>query len=544
MDGKQEPDAGQQAGTVRPAGVAVAGVTGHLTGGRLSDEGACLIAEIRALEDQKSALAARQARLSVAFDLLQRREQADAGMPAAELGAGVAAQIALARHESPAKGSRLLGLAKALVTEMPHTLTALENGQLNEWHATLLVRETAGLTAEDRAAVDEELAPDTGTFNGAGNRAIIAAARAAAYRRDPRTVTQRAAHAATERNVSLRPAPDTMCYVTALLPVSHGVALHAALTRHSDTLRNAGDPRTRGQLMADTLVERTTGTPGGITGIEIQLVMTDRTLLQADTEPARLHGYGIVPAAWTRDLLTTGGQAPAERQKPERGGRTGMGGARTGGDAPDTIVSAPGTGAGAPGTAGAAGAGIGGAGTTGTGTGGAGTTGTDTGRDTAFNVWLRRLYTAPGTGELVAMDSRARLVPPGLRRLIQVRDNTCRTPYCDAPIRHLDHIIPWHHGGPTTQANGAGLCEACNHTKETPGWNVRPRPGPRHTLEIQTPTGHTYHSTAPPLPGTLLTGPPPLGIAVTGVEARNQRRKLRHHAKTRRRARPAVLPAA
>ena len=525
MDGKQEPDAGQQAGTVRPAAQAVAGLTGHPAGGRLSDGGACLIAEIRALEDQKSALAARQARLSVAFDLLQRREQADAGMPAAELGAGVAAQIALARRESPAKGGRLLGLAKALVTEMPHTLAGLENGQLNEWRATLLVRETAGLTAEDRAAVDEELAPDTGTFNGAGDRAIIAAARAAAYRRDPRTVTQRAAHAATERNVSLRPAPDTMCYFTALLPVSQGVALHAALTRHADTLRNAGDPRTRAQLMADALVERTTGTPGGITGIEIQLVMTDRTLLQGDSEPARLHGYGIVPAGWARELLITGGQAPGARREPQRGGRRGMGGARTGVKAPDTVVGAAGTGSGGAGTAGT-------------------DTARDTDRDTAFNVWLRRLYTAPGTGELVAMDSRARLFPPGLRRLIQVRDNTCRTPYRDAPIRHLDHIIPCHRGGPTTQANGAGLCEACNHTKETPGWNVRPRPGPRHTIEVTNPTGHTYQSTAPPLPGTLLTGPPPLGIAVTVIEARNHRRKLRYHAKTLRRARTAVFPAA
>ena len=205
-------------------------------------DGARLIAEIRALEDRKSALAARQARLSVAFDLLQRREQADAGMPAAELGAGVGAQIALARRESPAKGGRLLGLAKALVTEMPHTLAALETGQLNEWRATLLVKETACLSAEDRAAVDEELAPDTGTFDGAGDRRIIAAARTAAYRRDPRSVTQRASHAATERHVSLRPAPDTMCYLTALLPVAQGVAVYAALTRHADTLRGRRGP--------------------------------------------------------------------------------------------------------------------------------------------------------------------------------------------------------------------------------------------------------------------------------------------------------------
>jgi hypothetical protein len=117
------------------------------------------------------------------------------------------------------------------------------------------------------------------------------------------------------------------------------------------------------------------------------------------------------------------------------------------------------------------------------------------------DVWLRRLYTAPGTGELTAMDSRARLFPAGLRRFIQARDDTCRTPYCDAPIRHHDHIVPWHKDGPTSLSNGAGLCEACNHTKELPGWKAQPRPGPRHTIEITTPTGHTYRSTAPPLPG-------------------------------------------
>ncbi|HSO91304.1 MAG TPA: HNH endonuclease signature motif containing protein, partial [Arthrobacter sp.] len=128
-------------------------------------------------------------------------------------------------------------------------------------------------------------------------------------------------------------------------------------------------------------------------------------------------------------------------------------------------------------------------------------------------------------GDLTALDSRARLFPPGLRRFVQARDDTCRTPYCDAPIRHLDHIIPWHKGGTTTHSNGAGLCEACNHTKETPGWSSTPRPGPRHTLEVTTPTGHSHHSTAPPLPGTdadravhgnpsaLTDRPPPTGTS-------------------------------
>lgn len=401
---------------------------------QLCADSAGLIEQLRGLEDLKSAVAGLQARIAVAFDIAQRRTQADAGIPSAEQGQGVAAQIALARRESPNRGSRLLGLGKALVTEMPHTLAALEAGRLNEWRATLLVKETACLSAADRCAVDEELSAHTGTFTGAGDRSLVAAARAAAYRRDPRSVTERAAHAASERRVGLRPAPDTMTYLTALLPVAEGVAVHAALSRQADTLRSEGDMRSRGQIMADTLVERTTGIPGGISGVEIQLIMTDRTLLRGDSEPARLPGYGIVPAGWARTMAGAGKQACDQE------------------------------------------------------------------------VWLRRLYTAPGTGDLVAMDSRARLFPAGLRRFIQARDGTCRTPYCDAPIRHHDHVLPWHDGGATKLSNGAGLCEACNHTKELPGWKTALDPGPRHTIRVATPTGHSYHSTAPPLPGTRVAG--------------------------------------
>ena len=64
--------------------------------------------------------------------------------------------------------------------------------------------------------------------------------------------------------------------------------------------------------MADALVERTTGTPGGISGVEIQLVITDRTLFQGDAEPARLPGYGTVPAGWALERIGAG----TERQGP------------------------------------------------------------------------------------------------------------------------------------------------------------------------------------------------------------------------------------
>lgn len=118
-------------------------------------------------------------------------------------------------------------------------------------------------------------------------------------------------------------------------------------------------------------------------------------------------------------------------------------------------------------------------------------------------VTLRRLYLEPATGELVAMDSKARYFPPALARLIRTRDQTCRTPWCDAPIRHIDHIRPHAEEGPTSYANGQGLCEACNHAKEAPGWKARTTdvPGQRHTVRTITPTGHSYRSVAPPLPG-------------------------------------------
>jgi hypothetical protein len=237
--------------------------------------------------------------------------------------------------------------------------------------------------------------------------------------------------------------------------------------------------------MADTLVERVTWTPGGITGIDLQVMMTDRALCQGDSEPASIPGYGIIPAETVRALLLGARKVGRTNAAPA-----------------DTKTS------------------------------------TDSGSVTHnrqdLALWVRRLYPTPGSGELVAMDSRARLFPAELKRFLQVRDDTCRTPYCDAPIRHHDHILGWAEGGTTTAKNGQGLCESCNHTKETLGWSAKPLPLPslRHTVQTRAPTGHTYSSTAPPLPGTrwsaadmwathtpkLGLSPPPAGLPPAAVK--------------------------
>lgn len=129
-----EAAAGLEAGGLaRPC---VADAFRALAAVRPAVDGPGMIDQLRGLEDLKSAAAAKQAEIAAAFDLTRRREQAAAGVQAAEQGTGVAAEIALARREPPARGARLLGLANALATEMPRTLAALRSGQLNEWRAT------------------------------------------------------------------------------------------------------------------------------------------------------------------------------------------------------------------------------------------------------------------------------------------------------------------------------------------------------------------------------------------------------------------------
>ena len=65
-----------------------------------------------------------------------------------------------------------------------------------------------------------------------------------------------------------------MAWFGALLPVEDGVRCLAALTRHTDTLKAAGDTRSRGQIMADTAVERLTGqAPADGAPVEVNLTM-------------------------------------------------------------------------------------------------------------------------------------------------------------------------------------------------------------------------------------------------------------------------------
>lgn len=404
---------------------------------------------ITALEVLKGAAAAAQARVTAGFAASQRQAMTADGVPVAQQARSIGAQVALARKISPRQGSRHLGLAEALVGELPHVLAALAAGETSEWRATLVARETACLTRDDRVAVDRALAQRPGGIGSMGDADVAREARRVAYRLDPGAALRRSARAVSQRCVTLRPAPDAMAYVTALLPVAGGVAAHVALGRAADTARAHGDSRSRGQVMADLFTDRLlhpggsaassydptrwdapppqpVPEPGGESGhgapagvrVEVHVVMTDAALLGDDDAAAEVVGLGPVPASVARALVR---------------------------DAPE-----------------------------------------------GADVWVRRLYTSASSGDLVAMDSRARHFPTLLRRFLVVRDEVCRTPWCGAPVRHTDHVVPHADGGRTRLENGQGLCEGCNQVKEAAGWNARPRPD--GSVVTTTPTGHAWTS--------------------------------------------------
>ena len=101
---------------------------------------------------------------------------------------------------------------------------------------------------------------------------------------------------------------------------------------------------------------------------------------------------------------------------------------------------------------------------------------------TAGKKAFRRLFTRDGI--VIGGDSRRRVFDGALETFIRARDgNRCTAPYCDASIRHIDHVKRWSDGGRTTFDNGRGYCEFHNHAREplssapcTPPRSPRRRP--------------------------------------------------------------------
>jgi hypothetical protein len=213
--------------------------------------------QIDLLERLKAAAEAAQSRVIVAFKTSQLERQRAAGVRRDCLGRGIGDHVAMACRQPTSQGPRRLGFADAVVQEMPHTHALLSEGSISSWVATILVRETACLTREDRAMVDQRLCATTVVE---GTAEIV---RAAILGMTPRRVENAARTLAAELDVE-------------------AVVRRAA--------RAEGERRVTGQSSARAVP------------VEISLVMTPDSLLGFSEEPAILRDGSPLPARTAREL--------------------------------------------------------------------------------------------------------------------------------------------------------------------------------------------------------------------------------------------------
>ena len=91
-------------------------------------------------------------------------------------------------------------------------------------------------------------------------------------------------------------------------------------------------------------------------------------------------------------------------------------------------------------------------------------------------------------------------IPDSMRRLIEARDQTCRSPVCRQPAwrTDMDHTIPYDLGGPTCRCNVSAECRHHHRLKQLKDWQLRqPQPG---VLVWVTPARLTYTVEPDPYP--------------------------------------------
>lgn len=430
---------GAQSPAPQPASALPASIAEVLTGDALADMAgalgvtaldpgirtldAPLLAELlHGLDAVRSALAALEARTVVALDEAMRASEGEQGVPESRRGRTVSHEVAMASRISPASASRRLGSSRRLVRHMPRLFRALASGLMTAEAAHAVGRSVGVLDPAQRADVDAALADHLPYLDGASPGQWAREVELVAHRLAPDEHELRARRARNDRSVRIERGEHGMAHLHAHLPALDAAAIRKRLDLEAEHLRAAGDRRGHSVIMADVLTDTLLGRDGAMDPVsfDVGVVITDRALLTPDrADAAVIDGYGAAPVS---DLL-------------ERLGASARDGATCAGSA-----AGSGAGAGAP----ADGA----------------------SPDGPTRDVLRRLFTHPTTSELVAVESRGQSFPLGLRRMIRLRDQVCMGPYCGAPIRQIDHVEAASEGGPTSLANGNGLCARCNVAKE------------------------------------------------------------------------------
>ncbi|GAA1863118.1 HNH endonuclease signature motif containing protein [Pseudonocardia ailaonensis] len=263
--------------------------------------------QLVALRNSINAEIAEEVRALARDEARARAEQLLSGLVDPEqIEAAVVGRVATALGVSPTRGREQLRIARDLHSGLDRVRELYAGGEVDERKVAAIVAAGSWLDTDERAQLDAELAAHR--ISRLGLRRVGDLARSIAARIAPEKFAERAAAARRGRYVSVTPAGDGMAWLRALLPAEQAIRCLGALHKAVQEEFVGPGPVTRGrsQILADTLVERVTGTPAASTDVEVQVLVPVQSLLDDECGPlpAEIPGFGPVPA----DLLTGNGR--------------------------------------------------------------------------------------------------------------------------------------------------------------------------------------------------------------------------------------------
>ena len=460
--------------------------------------------ELAAGAARRAVLVERARRLSVADAAANRAEADTAGVHPRPKGWSVevvawrelVSELACALRIPERTAETLIATSRALVCELPATLSALTGGEISYRHVEKLIDHVQSLPEGAYPAFEEAVLPDARELT---VPAFDRKARRVRERLHPESIRARAAASRELRSVFWDPARDGMAYLTAYLPADVAVAAYNRVDEVATSLRNEYETRTQAQLRADVFGDLL------IDGVTTPDTLTPSTVPDDD--------IAAIFAQELADLNATGIDAVFDDVDTVEGDERDADGAISAYQASTRSTAASGCGS----------------------TGyeqrviaslhgiGAGITAkvmvtvpvlTLLGRDDTQQATLEgygpidpdtatrpaatapsftRILTHPETGTILSIGRKAHPVPTDMRRWLQLRDQTCRKPGCTRPAHQCDinHTCAYEHGGETCHDNLAHLCKKHHNEKHHTTWRYQ-HADDRGTLTWTSPAGREY----------------------------------------------------
>jgi hypothetical protein len=322
-------------------------------------------------------------------------------------------ELASALRVTENAAGMMLARAESLVHRYPTVLESLSHAGVTVRHVEILV--------DDLDVLDPEIAARlVGRALGLAESLPVGSFRRALRRLIDRetapTVTERHQAAVRTRRIMVEPAGDSMSWVHALVPSVEAHAIFGRITQQAVVIRDHHRGTTRGG-------ERGDGSERSLDEIRADVfcdLLIDGTVAEHPEQARGIRATVVVTVPALTLLGAEGAGDPAEVE-------------------------------------------------------GVGPIPIETARELAGDAsgWVRVL-THPETGAVISVGRTKYRPPPELAKLVKWRADRCMGPGCGMPASRcqIDHTVAWEHGGETSVANTAPLCQGHHTVKHHGGWQI------------------------------------------------------------------------